>query len=195
MVRRLPRHNVPHPPSTALLERGTARRTIGLCRSLRLRELRREMHEGRNVVEPWHRAKDGIRFGTGGDIATHRREDQALAMRALPLLHNALVSSNTFMLHRVLREAGWATRVTTEDVRALTPLLSGHVSPSGPCRLDMQTRLDMALLLDAGHGSATGHLDPERRSPAHARRRRRAQAQQLALFSLYDAQGRRVGGW
>ena len=59
----------------------------------------------------------------------------------------------------------------------------------------MQTRLDIELPLDAGHGSDTAHLDPESRPPAHARRSRRAKAQQLALFSLGDSEGRRVGGW
>ena len=77
ILRRFPRHNVQHPTSTALLELGKARRTIFLCRSLRLRELRREMHEGRNVVEHWNSAHDCILFGKGGAIATNRREDQA----------------------------------------------------------------------------------------------------------------------
>jgi len=44
-------------------------------------------------------------------------------MLALHLLQNALVYLNTLMLQRVLSEAGWATRVTVEDLRALTPLI------------------------------------------------------------------------
>ena len=42
-------------------------------------------------------------------------------MLALHLLQNALVSINTLMLQRVLREVSWATRLTVEDRRALTP--------------------------------------------------------------------------
>src|SRR6266700_4544417 len=44
ILRRLTRHNVQPPTDAALLELGKARRTIFLCRDLRLRELRREMH-------------------------------------------------------------------------------------------------------------------------------------------------------
>jgi len=76
ILRRLTRHNVQPPTDTALLELGKARRTIFLCRELRLRELRREMHEGLNVVENWHSANAFILFGKGGDLATNRREDQ-----------------------------------------------------------------------------------------------------------------------
>jgi TnpA family transposase len=112
ILRRFTRHNVQHPTYTALLELGKARRTIFLCRYLRLRELRREIHEGLNVVENWNSANDFILFGKGGDLATNRREDQEVAMLALHLLQNALVYINTLMLQRVLSEAGWATRLT-----------------------------------------------------------------------------------
>src|SRR5262245_37660518 len=53
---------------------------------------------------------------------------------------NALVYINTLMLQQVLGEAAWATRLTVEDLRALTPLLYGHVSPYSHFLLDMQTR-------------------------------------------------------
>jgi TnpA family transposase len=75
ILRRFTRHNVQHPTYTALLELGKARRTIFLCRYLRLRELRREIHEGLNVVENWNSANEFILFGNGGEIATNRRED------------------------------------------------------------------------------------------------------------------------
>ena len=76
ILRRLTRHNVQHPTYTARLELGKARRPIFLCRYLRLRELRRESHEGLHVVENWHSAHDFILFGQGGAIATNRREEQ-----------------------------------------------------------------------------------------------------------------------
>ena len=86
------------------------------------------------------------------------------------------------MLQRVLSEAAWATRLTVEALRALTPLIYAHVSPYGHFLLDMLTRLDIELPLDTGHGSDTVYIAPERRPPTHARRSRRAKAQQLALF-------------
>jgi TnpA family transposase len=181
ILRRFTRHNVQHPTYSALLELGKARRTIFLCRYLRLRELRREIHEGLNVVENWNSANDFILFGKGGEIATNRREDQELSMLTLHLLQNALVYINTLMLQRVLSETAWLTRLTMEDLRALTPLIYAHVSPYGHFLLDMLTRLDIDLSLDTGLGSATASSAPERRPPTHVRRRR-AKAQQLALF-------------
>jgi TnpA family transposase len=181
ILRRFTRQNVQHPTYTALLELGKARRTIFLCQYLRLRELRREIHEGLNVVENWHSANDFILFGKGGEIATNRREDQELSMLTLHLLQNALVYINTLMLQRVLSATAWVTRLTMEDLRALTPLIYAHVSPYGHFLLGMLTRLDIDLSLDTGLGSATASSAPERQPPTHVRRRR-AKAQQLALF-------------
>jgi Tn3 transposase DDE domain len=110
-----------------------------MCRYLWQRELRREIHEDLNVVENWHSANDFILFGKGGDIATNRRDDQELAMLTLHLLQNALVYTNTLMRQRVLSEAAWDNRLTPEDLRALTPLIYGHISPYGTFLLDMQT--------------------------------------------------------
>ena len=182
ILRRFTRHNVQHPTYTALLELGKARRTIFLCRYLRLRELRREIHEGLNVVENWNSANDFILFGKGGDIATNRREDQELAVLTLHLLQNALVYINTLMLQRVLGEAAWATRLTVEDLRALTPLLYGHVSPYGHFLLDMQTRLDIEPLLALGYPGVMAPMAQERSTARPTRPSRRANARQLALF-------------
>jgi hypothetical protein len=46
----------------------------------------------------------------------------------------------------------------------------------------MLARLDIELPPVAGHENVMAHLDPESRPPAHVGRRRRAKAQQLALF-------------
>jgi TnpA family transposase len=105
--------------------------------------LRREIHEELNVIENWNSANDFILFGKGGEIATNQREDQELTMRALHLLQSSLVYVNTLMIQRVLSEPRWEKRLTTEDLRALTPLFYTHVNPYGTFHLDMTTRLDL----------------------------------------------------
>src|SRR6266481_4284360 len=135
ILRRFTRENVQHPTYKALVELGKACRTIFLCRYLRLPALRREIQEGLNVVENWNSANDFILFGNGGDLATNRRDEQEGTMLALHLLQNVLVYINTWMIQRVLSEPAWATRLTPEDLRALTPLIYGHISPYGTFHL------------------------------------------------------------
>lgn len=60
---------------------------------------------------------------------------------ALHLLQIVLVYINTQMLQHVLIAQRWLERVQPEDLRALTPLIYGHVNPYGTFRLDMATRL------------------------------------------------------
>ncbi len=48
------------------------------------------------------------------------------------------------MLHQVLDEPGWLEKMTTEDYRALTPLIYHHVNPYGVFELDMHKRLSIA---------------------------------------------------
>jgi Tn3 transposase DDE domain len=47
------------------------------------------------------------------------------------------------MLQRVLAEPAWMARMTSADVRGLTPLVWNHVSPYGTFDLDMEARLDL----------------------------------------------------
>jgi len=100
-------------------------------------ELRREIHEGLNVVESWNGANDFILYGRGGEIATNRLEDQEATMLALHLLQNCMVYVNTLMLQRVLGEPIWLERMGTNERRAMTPLFWGHVNPYGTFQLDM----------------------------------------------------------
>jgi hypothetical protein len=71
----------------------------------------------------------------------HAREDQEVSMLCLHLLQVSLVYVNTLMIQRILAESSWTARMTPEDLRALTPLLYGHVNPYGTFNLDMNARL------------------------------------------------------
>ena len=141
ILRRFTRNNVRHPTYKALAELGKARKTTFLCRYLHLLTLRREIHEGLNVVENWNSANGFILYGRGGEIATNRTEDQEITMLSLHLLQVSLVYINTLMIQSVLSDPGWADRLTVEDRRALTPLLWAHINPYGLFRLDMNARL------------------------------------------------------
>jgi TnpA family transposase len=143
ILRRFTRSNVQHPTYKALAELGKALKTVFLCHYLNDEALRREIHEGLNVVETWNSANGFIFFGKGGEVASNRLDDQEVSVHALHLLQACLVYVNTLMLQRVLADPGWLARMTPADRRGLTPLLWGHVSPYGAFDLDMASRLDL----------------------------------------------------
>ena len=123
ILRRFTRSNRQHPTYKALAELGKALKTSFLCDYLRLESLRREIHEGLQVIEQWNSANDFILYGKGGEFASNRLEDQELAMLSLHLLQVSLVYINTLMIQQVLAEPAWQDRLTAADLRALTPLL------------------------------------------------------------------------
>jgi len=111
LLRRFTRAGVQKPTSAAMAELGKVYKTIFLCEYLRLPELRREMHEGLNVVENWNSANGFIFYGHVGDFATNQREDAEVTMLCLHLLQISLVYIDTPLLQRVL----------AEERRGLTP--------------------------------------------------------------------------
>jgi len=141
ILRRFTRNNVQHPTYKALAELGKAIKTIFLCRYFQSIELRREIHEGLNVVENWNSANGFILFGNSSEMTTNRRKDMELTMLALHLLQICMVYINTLMIQQVLANRSWAKRLTKEDLRALTPLIYAHVNPYGIFLLDMRARL------------------------------------------------------
>ncbi len=141
ILRRFTRNNVQHPTYKALAELVKAVKTIFLCRYLHSEDLRREIHEGLNVIEQWNGANDFVFFAKRGDLASNRHEDHEVSMLCLHLLQNCLVYINTLMMQHVLKQPYWNDRLTTVDLRAITPLIWEHVNPYGRFELDMTTRL------------------------------------------------------
>jgi len=141
ILRRFTKNNVQHPTYKALCELGKALKTVFLCDYLRLESLRREIHEGLQVIENWNSANDFILYGKGGEFASNRLEDQELLMLSLHLLQVSLVYVNTLMIQQVLKEPEWQGRLTTVDLWALSPLKWQHVNPYGTFTPNMQTRL------------------------------------------------------
>lgn len=141
ILRRFTRGNLLHPTYQALAELGKVMKTIFLCQYLHSEELRREIHEGLNVVENWNSANGFIFYGKSGEFATNERSEQELVMLSLHLLQSCLVYINTLMLQRVLAEPIWTGRLTKEDQRGLTPLIYSHVNPYGTFRIDLNERL------------------------------------------------------
>jgi TnpA family transposase len=141
ILRRFTRSDVQHPTYAALAELGKVRKTIFLCKFLHIEELRREVHEALNVIENWNSANSFILYGKGGEIATNRLEEQELTILSLHLLQLCLVYINTILIQSVLNEPQWAKRMTSDDLRGLTPLIYNHVNPYGLFLLNMNERL------------------------------------------------------
>ena len=143
ILRRFTRDNIRHPAYKALLELGKAIKTIFLCRYLNSEDLRREIHEGLNVIENWNGTNGFIFYGRSGEISTNRIEEQELSMLCLHLLQLCLVYINTLMIQALLAKPEWKDKFTNEDRRALCPLIYEHINPYGLFPLDMETRLDI----------------------------------------------------
>jgi TnpA family transposase len=141
LLRRFTRTNIQHPTYKAFSELGKAIKTIFLCRYLHSEQLRREVHEGLNVVESWNAANDFIMVGKGGELTSNRQEDQEVSLLCLHLLQSSLVYINTLMIQEVLEDPAWLGKMTPRDRAALSPLFTNHVNPFGRFDLDLETRI------------------------------------------------------
>ena len=123
------------------MELGRVIKTIFLCQYLDTEAVRREINEGLNVVERWNGVNDFIFYGKGGEFASNRLETQELSVLSLHLLQICLVYVNTLMIQSVLNHKHWEKKLTTTDLRAITPLIFSHVNPYGTFKLDMKERI------------------------------------------------------
>ena len=93
ILRRFTRNNVQHPTYQALAELGKAMQDDFLCRYLHSLALRREIHEGLNVVEHWNGANDFIFFGAAARSPPTGVEDQEITMLACTCCRTAWSTS------------------------------------------------------------------------------------------------------
>ena len=151
-----------HPTYKALAKLGRAIKTTFLCRYLRLERFRREIHEGLNVVESWNSANGFVFFGKGGEIATNRVADQETSALALHLVPASLVYVNMCMVQSVLGDPVWAAKLSSNDLRGLSPLIYTHINPYGRFEVDLDRRIDFERKAADEHGYGKVHSRPLR---------------------------------
>jgi Tn3 transposase DDE domain len=132
-----PVHPEQYPASDLQGVRGTGQsgqKTFFLCRYLHSGALRREIHEGLNVVEPWSGAYEFVFFARRGEFSSNRRENHEVTMLCLHLLQNCMVYVNTLKFQQVLAQPQSAGQAHAEGSRRPDALGLGAREPLRPLR-------------------------------------------------------------
>jgi TnpA family transposase len=141
LIRQLSSHNGNNPAYKALIEIGKIQKTTFLCRYISSEDLRIEIHSALNIVERLNSIMHFIFYGKLGRLSSNNKEEQELSVVCLHLLQVCMVYINTIIIQEILSEPFWVNKLSTEDKRALTPLMHSHINPYGLFPLDLTQRL------------------------------------------------------
>ena len=156
-IKRFSKDNYKHPVYQALCEIGKAAKTVFLSDYLQHESLRIEINEGLNVVERLNSVMNFFFYGKLGEINSNDPDEQELSILCLHLLQACAVYINTLLIQEILADPSWRKRLTSEDYRALSPLIHSHFNPYGTFLLDLAKRL-MIGIEDFNHDAKESNI-------------------------------------